>query len=188
MFRSRQALRRALLSLLERKQFDQITIRDIVAEAGIGYATFFRHHAAKEDLLNEIASEQIGRLVDETLPLVNAADTSSSPLAICTHVGKHRSTWAALLTGGAGATLRADFIRLAREWAPRIQTSNDLPVEMGVASGVANIIEILAWWLRQPPDAYSAKQVAGYIERLVVAPLTAPAPGKPARAAKQRRR
>src|SRR5262249_55645914 len=86
MLRTRKALRRALLALLERKQLDQITVRDIVAEAGIGYATFFRHHASKEDLLNEIAAEQVGRLMDLTLPLLDPTDTRVSCLALCKYV------------------------------------------------------------------------------------------------------
>src|SRR5262244_2757133 len=93
MLRTRQALRRALLALFERKQLDQISIRDIVAEAGIGYATFFRHHAAKEDLLNEIAAEQVGRLMALTMPLLDPTDTRVSCVAVCDYVNKHRALW-----------------------------------------------------------------------------------------------
>ena len=45
--RTRAALSSALLSLLEEKAFDQITIRDIVGRADIGYATFFRNYDSK---------------------------------------------------------------------------------------------------------------------------------------------
>src|SRR3974390_644861 len=75
MLRTRKALQTAMLVLLERKQFDQVTIREIAAEAGIGYATFFRHHASKAELLEELAAEQIGKLMALTLPLLDAADT-----------------------------------------------------------------------------------------------------------------
>src|ERR1700743_1796630 len=78
MLRTRKALRSALLALLERKQLDQISVRDIVAEARIGYATFFRHHASKEDLLNEIAADQVGRLMALAFPLLSATDTRAS--------------------------------------------------------------------------------------------------------------
>src|SRR5262249_45466309 len=137
MLRTRQALRRALLALLERKQLDQISIRDIVAEAGIGYATFFRHHASKEELLNEIAAEQVGRLMALTLPLLDPTDTRVSCVAVCNYVNKHRALWSALLTGGAAASLRAEFIRLAKMGADGQISSDWLPVELGAVHGVA---------------------------------------------------
>jgi AcrR family transcriptional regulator len=172
MRRTRDTLRRALLALLERKQLDQITIRDIAAEAGVGYATFFRHHASKEALLDEIAAEEIGRLMAMVLPMLDVANTRVSCLALCEYVGKHRAIWSSLLTGGAAATLRAEFVRLARTGAAHARTSNWIPVELGAVYGVGATIEILSWWLRTPEGAYSAAQVAEFLDRLVVGPAT----------------
>src|ERR1700741_4640218 len=76
--RSGAALRDALLRLLERKPFDQITVRDICAEAGVHYATFFRHHPSKEALLDHIAAEQIVPSVELTLPIKDAGDDRGS--------------------------------------------------------------------------------------------------------------
>lgn len=174
MLRTRKALRRALLALLERKQLDQITVRDIVAEAGIGYATFFRHHASKEDLLNEIAAEQVGRLMELTLPLLDPPETRVSCLAVCEYVSKHRALWSALLTGGAAGALRAEFIRLAKESAAKRRVNDWLPVELGAVYGVAACIEILTWWLQTPVGEYTPQQVGEFLDRLVVAPSTSP--------------
>ena len=173
MLRTRQALRRALLALLDRKQLDQITVRDIVAEAGIGYATFFRHHASKEELLDEIAAEQVGNLMALALPLLDPTDTRMSCLALCKYVNKHRALWSALLTGGAAGALRAEFIRLATASAATVRTNDWLPVELGAVYGVTASIEILAWWLRRPAGEYPVERVAEFLDRLVVAPATA---------------
>src|SRR5262249_8801184 len=143
MVRTREALRAALLTLLERMQLDQITVRDIVAEAGVGYATFFRHHASKEELLNEIAAGPVGQLMALTLPLLDPANTRVSCLAVCQYVDKHRVLWSALLTGGAAGALRTEFIRLAKEGAADKRTSDWLPVELGTVYGVGATIEIL---------------------------------------------
>src|SRR6516162_647905 len=61
--RTANALRRALLELLEHKAWDEITVRDITSMADISYATFFRHYSTKEALLNEVASDQMRSLV-----------------------------------------------------------------------------------------------------------------------------
>jgi AcrR family transcriptional regulator len=170
MVRTRAALRRALLRLLERKHFDQITVRDIAAEAKIGYATFFRHHESKAELLEEVAEEQIRNLVALALPLLVADDTRGSCLALCKYVDEHRAIWSALLTGGAAGAMREEFIRQAmRVGSGQVQKSSWLPVELGAIFGVSATVEILAWWLRQPHD-FSVERIADIIDRLVVTP------------------
>jgi len=169
--RTRAALRRALLSLMARKQFTDITVRDIAAEAGIGYATFFRHHASKSALLNEVAAEQIGGLGTMVLNRVEGADPRQATLLLCRYVAMQRPLWYALLTGGAAGTLRREFVRLAKAHG-HVRNSEWLPVELGANHGVAATIEILAWWLRNP-GAQSAEQIAGVLDRLVLQPLMA---------------
>jgi AcrR family transcriptional regulator len=170
MVRTRAALRRALLALLERKQLDQITVRDIAAEAGVGYATFFRHHTSKSELLKDVAEEEIGRLMALALPLLVAADTRGSCLALCKYVNEHRAIWSALLTGGAAGAMREEFIRQAMQGgAAQVQSSSWLPVELGAIYGVSATVEILAWWLRKPND-FPVEQIAEILDRLVVTP------------------
>src|ERR1700733_5042840 len=170
MLRTRAALRHALLRLLERKHFDQITVRDITAEAKIGYATFFRHHESKAELLEDVAEEQIGNLMALALPLLVAADTRGSCLALCKYVDEHRAIWSALLTGGAAGAMREEFIRQAmRVGSGQVQKSSWLPVDLGAIFGVSATVEILAWWLRQSHD-FSVERIADIIDRLVVTP------------------
>ena len=79
--RTRAALQSALLALIERKPLE-ITIREIAPESGVHYATFFRHHGTKEELLNAIAAEEIQCLVDMTLPVVFSRDRHAVHLAL----------------------------------------------------------------------------------------------------------
>ena len=60
--------------------------------------------------------------------------------------------WSALLTGGAAGTIREEFARIARDRGPsRIHLDGWLPLDLGVAYGVAATVEIIAWWLRNHP-------------------------------------
>lgn len=166
--RSGAALRDALLRLLERKSFDQITVRDICAEAGVHYATFFRHHAGKEALLDHIAAEQIVRSVELTLPIKDAGDDRGSLDALCAYVDEHRALWSTLLNGGAGAAMREEWLRQARIVAEtREPVASWLPKELGIICSTSLIVETVAWWLMQPEGAYGADQVAGILERLI---------------------
>lgn len=166
--RSNAALRDALLRLLEARPFDQITVRDICAEAGVHYATFFRHHRSKEALLEHIAAEQIATLVDLTLPIKDAVDDRTAFGALCAYVDQHRSLWAILLNGGAGAAMREEWLRRARIVSEtREPVSSWLPKELGTICSTSLIVETVSWWLAQPQGAYSAEEVTAILNRLV---------------------
>jgi AcrR family transcriptional regulator len=169
--KSGQALRASLLSLLERKPFEQITIREIAAEAGVHYATFFRHHPTKEALLDDVAADQIDQLVALTLPVLDAVDWQASFLALATYVEEHRKLWTTLLTGGAAGAMRAELLRVSKEVALGRGTQQSwIPVELSVICTVSLIVEIVSWWLRQPKEALSVEQVAEILHRRVLPP------------------
>lgn len=161
-------MREALLALLERKPFDQITIRDVCAEAGVHYATFFRHHPSKEALLDDIAKDQIERLNQLTLAIRAADDYQAGFCALCAYVEEHRALWSTLLNGGAGAAMREEWLRQSRLVAAREEPMTSwLPIELGTICAASLIAETLAWWLAQPPAAYSVDDVARILHRIL---------------------
>ncbi len=169
--RSRHALTGALLALLEEKPFDQVTIREITARAGTGYATFFRHYPTKEALLGDVASAEIAGLIAMTTPVLSDTNSYASSLALCVHVGNHHKLWSALLTGGAAGIVRAEFIRQARVLAETMpQPEGWLPADLAVVYGTGSTIDLLAWWLAQEQD-YPPDRIAEILDKLVIAPL-----------------
>jgi AcrR family transcriptional regulator len=171
--RSRTAFRQALLSLLEANSYDAITIREITARAGAGYATFFRHYPDKDALLNDLAAAEIRELLSRSLPIALAADSHGSCVALCRYVNEHRKLWTALLTGGAAGAMRVEFVRQARLAVPEgVEQVGSLPTDLRCVFGVAGTVEILAWWLREHGDE-SIERVAEILDRLVVAPAMA---------------
>ena len=85
--RSRAALRATLVSLIEEKPFEQVTIREITTRAKIGYATFFRHYPDKETLLDDLAADEIRQLNALTMPVLYSADTRSASRACAASCG-----------------------------------------------------------------------------------------------------
>ena len=169
--RSRRALTGALLALLGEMPFDQVTIREITARAGTGYATFFRHYPDKEALLGDVASQEIASLLAMVMPLLGSGGSVKTTSALCRHVAEHRKLWCALLTGGAAGILRAEFIRQARDLVRGMdQPEGWLPSDLAVVYGTGSTIDLLAWWLAHD-DAYSADQIAAILDRLIIAPL-----------------
>lgn len=169
--RTREALRNAMLKLLGEKPFEQITIRELAADAGIGYTTFFRHHPTRESLLDDIATEEIRQLIDYVVVTFNASDTRHASLALCEYVQEHWQLWSTLLTGGAANSLRDEFIRVAQDVAAHTPERSDwLPADFGVILVSSGTIELLAWWLRQS-DPLPAERIADIYARAVLAPI-----------------
>lgn len=166
--RSGLALREALLTLLERKSFDQITVRDICAEAGVHYATFFRHHPTKESLLDIIARDQIAMLSNLAMAIRGGADYHAGFRAMCSYVDDHRDLWSTLLNGGAGAAMREEWVRQASQVAEHEPAANDwLPKGLGTIVSSTIIAETLAWWVAQPRGKVSVDDISTILMRLL---------------------
>ncbi|MGE3689865.1 MAG: TetR/AcrR family transcriptional regulator [Novosphingobium sp.] len=174
--RSRGALKGALLDLLDERPFDSLSIREISARAGTGYATFFRNYPDKEALLADVASEEIANLLAMTQPIFDAESSAETTRALCQYIDGHRKLWAALLTGGAAGILRAEFIRQARELAASMPGPESwLPADLAVVYGTGATIDLLAWWLAQDED-YTPGRIAEILDRLIIAPLVGDMP------------
>ncbi len=170
--RSAAALRQALLDLLTEKAFDQITVREICARAGVHNATFFRHHADKEALLNHVAQDEIDRLV-----AISFAHGYSHKgfLALCDYVAARRILWRALLTGGAGGAMREELMQLSMALAAEYSDYPTwLPQELSVICSTTLIVETLSWWLKQDEGEYSSEAVADIMHELVESAVIAP--------------
>jgi AcrR family transcriptional regulator len=172
--RTRQAIRHALQRLLQTRQLEQITIRDIAAEADVAYTTFFRHYPTKETLLTDLADDEIARLLDLCFPILNASDTYVASLALCRYVEENDLLWSALLIGGAAGAIRSAFIKRTLEhsmhWPPVLEW---LPADIGLTLIVGMIIELLSWWLRQD-QRDSAERMATILDKLLISTLVKP--------------
>ncbi len=171
--KSRDALCQSLLALIETRPLDTITIREITDQAGVGYATFYRHFPTKTHLLDHVAAAQIRRLVELALPVLASRNSAQACLSIFHYIENHRSIWQSLLNGGAASTVRAEIIEISRELAAIQPNSNnkadDLPHSLAFRFAASGLIEVLAWWLND--GEISPENGAKLLDRLVISPL-----------------
>ena len=173
--KSRMAMQQALLGLLRERPFELIQITDITSRARVGYATFFRHYASREELLSEIAAEQISALLTMSIPVMLRASSAESCLALCRYVHERRDLWRTLLAGGAAASVRQEFVRQARAWSVSQGKSaaTSVPLDLGTVCAAGSTIDALAWWLEQG-SAYPVETIAGYIDKMIISPFVVP--------------
>jgi AcrR family transcriptional regulator len=164
-----------MLTLLQQKPFDQITVRDICAEAQVHYATFFRHHQTKESLLDTIAKDEIAHLNRLTLSIRDVEDYGAGFQALCAYVEEHRVLWSILLNGGAGSAMREEWLRVSMIVAQSETPLNEwLPRELGTICAATLIAETLAWWVGQPEGTYTVSEMAKILFRLLSTSIMAP--------------
>ncbi|PLK26754.1 TetR/AcrR family transcriptional regulator [Novosphingobium sp. TH158] len=172
--RSREALRAALLALLEERPFHEITIRDITGRAGVSYPVFFRRYGSKEDLLEDIAADQVRRLLETTYPAMVPGQPEASLAQLCGYVEQHRALWKSLLTTAAAGAMRAEFARISQETGDTGPRMNSwLPVSLASRFVASGLFEILAWWLAQDED-YPVANVITLLRELIVQPMLVP--------------
>jgi len=94
--RTQKQIREAFLLLIEEKEYDQITVTDIITKADYNRTTFYRHYYDKEDLANKIIDRQIELFTEallhpyRTSKILNIDEISSDEVIIFDHIIKHK--------------------------------------------------------------------------------------------------
>ena len=70
--KTRKAIFSAFTQLLARKNYNEITVQDIVERADIGRTTFYSHFETKEFLLRDLCGELFGHIIETAMGLPKA--------------------------------------------------------------------------------------------------------------------
>jgi AcrR family transcriptional regulator len=157
--RTRTALYDALVRLIRRKDYELITVEDILAEANVGRATFYAHFTSKDDLLRRSLDRLRQLLLAAQEPGMHAPfplDSGWSPSrTLFEHIAEFAEVSAAL-AGGRGAAILRNAINdvlagVLRETMPPGQVDG-FPRELAILHVVSTIDTVLRWWLEHRRD------------------------------------
>lgn len=90
----------ALLSVMERKSFEKITVQDILDEAMINRSTFYQHFTDKFAILERLQERYIGGITErmDTVMKEENWDLGAINQVFCTYINEHRSKMKKLLS------------------------------------------------------------------------------------------
>jgi AcrR family transcriptional regulator len=158
--RTQKSLHDALISLVLEKNYDSITIQEILDRADVGRATFYSHFKGKDELLMVGAH-------DLRIALNAAVQRERSSLkprevvigfsrAMFEHASEYREVYYALLRTQGWPLFRGHLEEILdeiirRECKAEIQklrkADSDVPVDLFIQYVRAAFFSVLTWWL-----------------------------------------
>ncbi|GAA3411094.1 TetR/AcrR family transcriptional regulator [Paenibacillus hodogayensis] len=112
--RTRSMITDALLALLQKRAYAEISIIDITEQANINRSTFYAHYIDKDDLLNKMIDEKLDRLIalgrfHQASPASTSAFNEPDPyyVALFEHLGEHDIFYRVMLDRPAAGDFNA---------------------------------------------------------------------------------
>ena len=151
--RTRQILLDALIGLILEKEFETITVQEIIDRANVGRATFYSHFRDKDDLL--ASGFESLKDVFEDFHYSSSAETSdwNFSLALFQHAEEQRSVFKALFGKQAGALIlsriqKALTVILKQHFQEMFKNKPQaVPLDVFVQYLVSAFLGLLTWWL-----------------------------------------
>ena len=150
--RTRDTLGDALVALMQEKNFDEITVQDVLDRAGVGRSTFYVHYRDKQDLfLSDVedffdhfssALKRAGAKPDRLLPVEE----------LFTHIREVREFYSAVVQSGkmndVQALGRGCFARSIDERLQAAGIEMDRVQRSAQAHALAgSFFSLLEWWI-----------------------------------------
>lgn len=156
--RTRQLLQGALLSLIQEKGFESLSVQDIIDRANVGRATFYAHFQNKEDLLASGIDGLRASLKERQRQALSQARSNDERLfafshELFLHANQHRDLFAAMVGKRSGAVVQQlihkMLVDLTREEVKVIASQGDareMPIEAVVQFVAGGLFGLLMWW------------------------------------------
>lgn len=167
--RSRRMLMEALVRLIQRKPFDDISIQEIADEATLNRATFYLHFNDKNDLLQAMAASRFRALVDRRGLSFSGCDGGLRAIAlgVCDYLAEAPCCPDATAKMPLESSIIPVVEAIFREGAPEHVAAPGVDPELVITTAAWAIFGAAQRWL-QMRDRVSAEEMAATIEAMVM--------------------
>lgn len=175
--RSKAALKRSLLTLMQSKNFKDITITEIVRLADLNRGTFYHHFQYKEELLQEIIDDVITDLIAsyrepyQNADIFEVKNLTSSAIKIFDHVAKHSHFYILIVKSnvlsGLLGRIGHELKKLALQDFVNCRPNPELNTELYASYKAYAILGMIVDWVNggfKYSSAYMAEQLLAFIQ------------------------
>jgi AcrR family transcriptional regulator len=166
--RTRRLLRDALVSLILKKDFASITIKEITARAEVAYITFYRHYESLDQLLMEVLDEGLAELMIRAETLARQSDSftlETEGRLIFEYIGQKADLFRVLFKSQSVTRIRKKVVRniatiFQKSCAPLVRLGDQSMVNIASNHIATSLLSLIEWWLENdmnPPPAEMGK-------------------------------
>lgn len=158
--KSKEAIFRAFIELLSKKEFNEITVGEIIEKADIARATFYAHFETKEYLLKELLEELFCHIFDSTnnkhnnhKHIFNCEAPDSVFLHLFQHFKKNDNNILELLSSQNNdlflSYFKANLKTMIKSQLVLFETRKNekLPDDFWINHITSTFVETLRWWI-----------------------------------------
>lgn len=157
--KTREAILNAFISLLSKKDFERITVGEIIECADIGRATFYSHFPTKDFLLKKLCEELFCHIFDaiekksEHKHIFQCDAPDSVFLHLFWHVQKNDNNILQLLSSKNNELFfryfKDNLVQLVESQLPLFESkkSNKLPDGYWINHITSTFVETIRWWI-----------------------------------------
>ena len=179
--RTRELLQKALIELISERDYDMITIQDILNRANVGRTTFYKHYNSKDELFMSCHEAMLSDFHLSPLHPLSREDLLSAEVppemaSAYQHLDQRRAQLYPVFQGKDSLLiLRQIRDRSAREIEANLRATfgeakSAIPLEM-LANYLAGAqIALMQWWLekRRPHTAKNLTQTFHLLQRAAI--------------------
>ncbi len=153
--RTRRLLRDALVSLILKKDFASITIREVTERAEVAYITFYRHYESLDQLLMEVLDEGLTELMVHIETLAKQSDTSALETEgrlIFEYIEQKADLFRILLKSQSVTRIRKKVVSnisaiFQKSCVPLERLGNQVTINMASNHIATSLLSLIEWWL-----------------------------------------
>ena len=153
--RTRTALYDGLVALILRKDYDDISVQDILKEADVSRSTFYAHFTSKDELLERSLGRLRALLIEGHDHVLRQREQGkeaswSFSLAMFEHVAEYKRVYDVIAGKPAGAIVlkaqRDALISYLKNFSA-LPRDDEVPRELMIEYVAGTIITIMKWWV-----------------------------------------
>lgn len=177
--KTREAIFNAFTGLLSQKDFNQITVGEIIDAADVGRATFYAHFETKDYLLKEFCEELFCHIFDtengvgnDHRHIFDCNGSDSVFLHLFQHLQKNDNNILSLLSCQNNGLFLGYFRNNIGELVEshlslfESQKGKDLPLSFWKNHIVSTLVETIKWWIDNGAKE-SPEVISGYFFALI---------------------
>ena len=116
---TRECIESALIKLMEKKDFADISITEIITKAGVSRVSYYRNYSSKEDILSKYIQSIVKCLSDCMLKYDAVTQTQETWLALLNGVKPYANQYKLLLKAGCAGKMLEEYTAYMNQAVPQ---------------------------------------------------------------------